>query len=204
MRTRLLLPVVALAVLLAGCSGDDPAPGRGDAAEEPGDELAACIQDTWTVRTASAEELIVDTMVASGAGMPDEVLVSGSAWLTLTDTTLTWEYEAYTTEIALDLDGTEYHSIVVQDGRATSSYELDGELMTTTALDLSQVTQEGTLYLDGVEQTIPAEQAAQALQQAGSAGAGETLVRCGADALHIVPVLEGRYMHGMGAILTRG
>jgi len=230
MRTARVLASVAVLALLTGCTdagvsadptstpdrldtADRTSPGAEDAdGADPsggtglaGDDLAACMVGTWELDLGVARDIVAATVAATGAEPPSELVVTGSASVVITDAELAWEYEAYTTELrAIQPDGTEYHSVAVQDGRATSRYELRDGLLTTTPLDMSGSTYDLTRELDGVAAPLSAEEHEALVNRVGRGGAGTTRVTCTADELAMVPVVNGTEITQMAMVLTRG
>ncbi len=208
--TRLLLPVVTLAVLLTGCSGDDPAPERDDTpagptktertepAEEPAEEpvddaapsgdLAACIIGEWSADLAQVVAM-GDAMMAE-MGMPATTTARGETLTTVDATTITTAYTDYVTEMTLDVEGQTIVSTTRMDGTMTQSYTLVGDVLTSVAAgDLSGIAIESTVAIDGVEVPGYSEGFQQGLSGASTAGqSGTQQVSCSGDTLTMTTV----------------
>lgn len=222
--TRLLLPALALALLLGGCTGDDGDRGRDDDSaegptkvreesapsdeptEDPADDgsadpaLVACIEGDWTVDPADATALTQAAMDLMGVDA--QVAITGGFDMVLGDGTITTTYTGYTTDMTMVMEGQEIRVVTVQDGPATQDFTLAGEILTSTPLDMSAVTFTTTTYLDGVVQPGFDAGVEEGMSSMG-AGQGDQRVVCDATNLDMIPVVLGAERDDLAVHLTR-
>ncbi len=226
--TRLLLPVVALAVLLTGCSGDDPAPERdeppagptkteqAEPAEEPADDgaddaddpadgladadLAACIQGEWRVDPEAATALTQAMVDLMGADAA--VAITGGLTMTFDDGTMTTTYTDYATTITMDSGGQEVRVVTVQDGPAQQSYTLAGDMLASEPIDMTAVVFTTTTYVDGVAQPGLDSDSGSGVDAMG-AGQGDQRAVCGPTTLDLIPVVLGLEREDLAVHLVR-
>lgn len=222
--------VAALGLVLGGCTpADDDAPGRpapvdegarlkthdaGPGRDAPDDaasgggaaaasELAACIVGEWY---ASPEDLAAtsDAMMAS-TGLDTTTTVTGGTTTIIDGTTVTSVYDDQVTEMTFESAGQTIVSRARMDGRLTQTYTLDGDVMTTVAGDVSGVTAESTVLIDG--EAVPGY--SEGFQQGFASGAasgqtGRQRVTCSGDTLQLTTLdLAGLLGADMTVTLTR-
>lgn len=212
MRTaRLIVPLTVLA-LLAACSGDPeeaeptaeptqvedvraketPEPGADEPADDagadddvdaPAGELAACILGEWSSDLAQVVA-VGDAMMAE-MGMPATTTATGETRTIVDATTVTTTYVDYVTEMTIDVEGQTIVSTTRMDGTMTQSYTLVGDILTSVAAsDLSGITIESTVLVDGMELPGYSEAFQQGLSGASTAGqSGAQQVSCSGDTL---------------------
>ena len=230
--TRLLLPVVALAVLLAGCSGDDPAPERDEAPSGPTkteqatgtDEPTEPDEDASADASADAGDGLADADLAACIqgewrvdaeaataltqamldlmGSDGAVTITGGLTMTFDDGTMTTTYTDYATEVTMDSGGQEIRFITVQDGPAVQSYTLDGDMLASEPLDMSAVAFTTTTYVDGVLQPDLGSDGDRGVDAMG-AGQGDQRAVCGATTLDLIPVVLGLEREDLAVHLVR-
>lgn len=216
---RLLVPLTVLA-LLAGCAGDaadadgaaepEPAPAA-DSAEprrikvmSADADLYACLQGTWDI---PSEAIAADAV--SGIGFTGELVdataeVTGARTLTYGPGTLTMRYEDQTVTITGTFDGEPVALVAGFSGETVHDYSLAGDVLSVSGADLSGVTVESTIYVDGEELSLPEYEAylAGSMETARMSGYTER-VTCSGATLRTTPMVAGTANPDLTLTLTR-
>lgn len=212
---RLLVPVTVLA-LLVGCAGD---PDDGDGPVQAADradthrikvlsadaDLDACLRGTWVV---PPEELEASTV--AGTGFTGELLgataeVTGSRTITFGPGTLTTRYEDQVVTVTGVFDLMPVTITAGFSGETVQGYSLAGDVLSVAdGTDLSGVTVESRIYVDGEQVSLPEYEAylARSMETASIAGYTER-VTCSGTTLRTTPLVAGTAIPELAVTLTR-
>ncbi len=204
----------ALALGLAGCSGDDggtkaepdaaaPAgehiktPGSDAGAEdveaggsEDGGAGAECLVGTWVVdRQSVIDAAVASLALGAGADYTPEVTVTGDAYLSFAaDGSMRTEYQQQKAELVIPVSGQEIRSVGTMNGVLVGRYSVAGSDVTTSDLDASAVTYDLTGTIDGTPYDVGAT--ATMTVDALEVDATSTF-ECNGDELRITPQAPG-------------
>ena len=222
---RLLAPLAALAALaltltVTGCSdSSEPRPtptptptptsteaaGKSKAGDAGGTgdagDVEACLAGEWGLDGATASRLTATLLESMGADV--DVTITGEAVLRFDDGVATWTYTDYTTALVIRDDGAEVETVTVQNGPATQPYTLEGDMMTSAALDLSATTMDITTSIDGVTRRLTDDEVSQSMASASLSGQGQTRLSCTDTELAMTPVVLGAEQTDLATVLTR-
>lgn len=144
-------------------AADDDGAG-GDAAEEDAAEgdgaqgdLAECVEGEWDGDLRAAGEGTLGSLELGELRVEPEVETDGDAWVTFDGTTMTTDYRDRTTTVTLspvDAEG-EVVLTTTLDGSTSSSYTVDGDTLTVGDVDVSDLTTDTTVQLDGEDYSMP-------------------------------------------------
>lgn len=211
-----LVPLAVAALLLAACSGDDPAPAPstpavaeepaeeptpspdGPPEEEPSSAGAACVQGTWmSDAVAQAEQA---TAALGMAELGAQATVAGRARTTIEGTTLTTEYLDQVVEVSWDLQGQQYRMVNAWSGTLTATVEVTDDRLVVTDVDLSGLTATFETYVDGQRLAVPG---VEEVPLSGFAAGGASTYTCTADQLRLVPEVAGIDADAVATVLLR-
>lgn len=165
--TAALAPLVAAALLLAGCSGggDDAKPSTspaadatqgsdkgsdkgGGGAEDAGDvasEGAGCLQGEWVADMASQAAQAKDALAA--AGVDGTLDFSGGVTMTFSGDTVTYTYAKQVTDITMAAEGQNVRTVMTLDGTVAGTFTATDTDATVTVTDASGVTMDMKMFM---------------------------------------------------------
>lgn len=206
MRVRpLALPVMAAGLLaLTSCTAvmedtdSTASPGTGGSSptasptSSPSPTASAdaeCLEGEWEGDLRAAERSALQTLQLGELQVEPEVETSGESWVTFEDDTMTTEYREQSTTVTLTPADSDQELVATMtlDGTTTGSYTVEGDTLTVTDLDLSDLTTQNTAQLGGQEYELPGLEDVQADTLPVDT---EFTFECSEDELRLTPVVD--------------
>ena len=208
----LLAPAVGL-LLLAACSGDpepaeptEPAMTESPTAEPPEDDDedatasggAACLEGEWEADLDVIGQNAISAWGLDGIGA--DVVVTGTAVMTLDGSTMTSVYDDQQVEVSWSLEDVQWTMAVGYDGTAHGAYTATDTELTITVSDISGVTFETSTHVNGEPVELPGF--TDSIVAEFTMGADATYT-CTAEELRTQPIEEGFDTSNFMSVLHR-
>ena len=190
---------------------DEPEADEPESEPEPqpsGDELAgagdtACLAGTWLYSGEEFERTFVEMMSQAGGAPIGDISVDGDSTMTFDGSTLTQAYGPQEVTVDVDAGGMDMSMIMTMSGRTTSSYSVEGDLITIDDIDTSDYEVTSRVLVDGEE--MPGLEDLGLDDTMSDVGTAEGTVRfgCVGDELTLVAVVPEMPDFSFGYTLTR-